>query len=55
MQKPKMGSYFSCDRLLATRTYEMMTEKRFLLLLKFLHFTDNETASSKNLQSETCV
>jgi hypothetical protein len=44
VQKPMMGNYFSHNRLLATPIfYEMMTEKRFLLLLKFLHFADNDS------------
>ena len=44
IQKPTLGHYFSRNRLLATPIFfEIMTEKRFLLLLRFLHFADNES------------
>ena len=43
IQKPTLGHYFSRNRLVATPVFfEIMTEKRFFLLLKFLHFSDNE-------------
>jgi hypothetical protein len=43
VQKPEMGDCFSRNRLLATPTfYGSMPEKRFLILLKLLHFADNE-------------
>jgi hypothetical protein len=43
VQKPKMGEYFSENRLLAMPIfYETVSEKRFFILIKFLHFADNE-------------
>ena len=54
-QKPDNKSYFSRRKLLETPIFlELFTEKRFHLLLKFLHFVDNEaydenTSSSRRL------
>lgn len=43
IQKPKLSHYFSRNKLLATPVfYETMCEIRFFLLLKYLHFADNE-------------
>jgi hypothetical protein len=43
-----MGNYFSRNRLLATPIfYEKMAEKRFFLVLKFLHFADTESYNSQ--------
>jgi hypothetical protein len=42
VQKPANGMYFSKRESIVTPYFsQIMTEKRFLLLLKFLHFADN--------------
>lgn len=54
-QKPDNKSYFSRRKILETPIFfELFTERRFHLLLKFLHFVDNEaydeaTSGSKRL------
>lgn len=43
VQKPKNSMLFSRKKLIQTpQFYETISEKRFFLLLKFLHFNDNE-------------
>jgi len=41
VQKPENGMYFSKRESIVTSYFSQMTEKRFHLLLKFLHFADN--------------
>ena len=42
VQKPENGMYCSKKESIVTPYFsQIMTEKRFLLLLKYLHFADN--------------
>jgi hypothetical protein len=46
-QKPDNKRYFSWRKILETPTYlDLFSERRFPLLLKFLHFIDNEKGQS---------
>jgi hypothetical protein len=58
LQKPKMSNYFFNTTLAMLIFYKMTKGKRFFLLIKFLHFVNNELkqrGSSKDLQSKTCI
>jgi hypothetical protein len=53
VQKPRNAMFFFRKKLIPAPTfYEMMTEERFFLLLKFLHFNDNSQYNSRT--DKTC-
>uniref|UniRef100_A0A1S4LVC0 PiggyBac transposable element-derived protein domain-containing protein n=2 Tax=Ixodes scapularis TaxID=6945 RepID=A0A1S4LVC0_IXOSC len=50
VQKPTLNSYFTQQPLLETPIfYQLFTEKRFCLLLKYLHFADNGAAVPEDM------
>lgn len=47
-QKPSIADYWSSNPIYAGKTSDFMPRNRFELLLRYVHFADNETANSKD-------
>ena len=56
VQKPTFASYFTKNPLLVTPIFSgMMKEERFLLLMRFLHFSDSTDKTNKLYKIESLL